>query len=217
MSSALRGLVLFLCVWICGCATVYTDKGFANYQERHQRIAILPPTVSINALAFKAGTDTAIIRGQEIKESALLYRQLYSQLLKQFGKDRYTIEFQDIEETQARLQQAELSDLALRAQTKTRIAEILGVDAVMSLRVYRDHPMSGGEALFSVLLVGASMKNEVQANLSIYDGQSGRLLWNFDHLISGGLVSSAEGMTRSLMTSIAKRFPYKRKDPGSRR
>jgi hypothetical protein len=203
-------LVLAAVLSLFGSATVYTNQNFENYQAQHRLLAILPPTVSINALAFKPGTEPSAIRAQEGTESELLYRQLYSQLLKQFGKDRYTIEFQDIEETQAMLAKAGIDATTIRSKTKTELATALGVDALLSLRVYRDQPMSTGEALFSVLVAGASMKHEVQANLSIYDGESGQLLWNFDHLIGGGLVSSAEGMTRSLMTSVSKKFPYRK-------
>ena len=138
----------------------------------------------------------------------LFMRQLYSQLLARQSKLAYTVTFQDVDDTLAILEREGITAQELKAMTRAQIAEKLGVDAIMSLRVYRDKPMDAGAAIFSALLVGGSLANEVQVNLSIHDGRTGQMVWNFDHLIGGGVVSSAEGMARSLMTAISKKFPY---------
>ncbi len=203
-------LLLFV-AWLTGCATVYQSEDFAEYQQRHKTVAILPPAVSINAESFKTGTPIETIESQQDEESAVFHRQLYAQLLAQQKKRAYSVEFQDVEDTLARLARENVDAKTLRTMTRAEIAKMLEVDAVMSLRLYRDKPMSAGVAVFSVLMAGASVANEVQVNLSVHDGQTGRLVWNFDHLISGGLVSSAEGMARSLMKGISKKFPYETK------
>jgi nicotinic acid mononucleotide adenylyltransferase len=204
-------LIFFAALVISACATVYESDNFASYQARHRSVAILPPNVSINAQAFKAGTPVASIENQQREESQLFMRQLYGQLLARSQKQAFTVEFQDIDDTMALLTKASIDDAKLKSMTRSELASVLGVDAIMSLRVYRDVPMTSGEAIFSLLVAGASSTNEVQVNLSIHDGETGRMAWNFDHLIGGGLTSSAEGMARSLMKAISKKFPYNTK------
>ncbi len=201
-------LAITLLTLFAACATVYKADNFSDFQARHRTVAILPPTVSINAQSFKAGTPIETIENQQREESMLFMRQLYAQLLARQTKLGYTVKFQDIDDTLALLEREGITQQDLKAMTRTQIAQKLGVDAVMSLRVYRDKPMDTGAAIFSVLIAGVSVTNEVQVNLAIHDGKTGQMVWNFDHLIGGGLVSSAEGMARSLMKAISKKFPY---------
>jgi hypothetical protein len=196
---------------ISACASVYQAPDFSKMQQEHKTVALLPPTVTINAQSFKVGTPSAMIEQQNQQEAGALHRTLYAQFLAQQAKGRYTVEFQDIDDTLARLNQAGLTPTKLMALTRSDIAQQLGVDAVISTRVYRDKPMGAGAAIAGLLLVGASgATNEVQVNLSVHDRKTGRLVWNYDHLVSGGLISSAEGMAKSLMKSISKKFPYRK-------
>lgn len=204
-------LVATTCILLACCASVYQAPNFQNLAQTHKITAILPPTVVINAESFKTGTPVAAITAQCEEEAEALHRTLYTQFLAQQSKDKYTVVFQDIDETILLLERAGLTREKLRSSTRAEIANALGVDSVIVTRVYRDKPMSAGAAIAGLLLVGASgSTNEVQVNLSVYDGKTGQLIWNYDHLIGGGLISSADGMTRSLMKSISRKFPYRR-------
>lgn len=204
-------LVAMTCILVACCATVYQAPNFQNLAQTHKITAILPPSVVINAESFKAGTPVATIAAQCKEEADAFHRTLYIQFLAQQSKNKYTVVFQDIDETMLLLERAGLTQEKLRGSTRAEIAKALGVDSVIVTRVYRDKPMSAGAAIAALFLVGASgSTNEVQVNLSVYDGKTGQLVWNYDHLIGGGLISSADGMTRSLMKSISKKFPYRR-------
>ena len=204
-------LVAMTCILVACCATVYQAPNFQNLTQTHKITAILPPNVVINAESFKAGTPVATIAAQCKEEADAFHRTLYIQFLAQQSKNKYTVVFQDIDETMLLLERAGLTQEKLRGSTRAEIAKALGVDSVIVTRVYRDKPMSAGAAIAALFLVGASgSTNEVQVNLSVYDGKTGQLVWNYDHLIGGGLISSADGMTRSLMKSISKKFPYRR-------
>ena len=196
---------------LASCASVYQAPNFQSLASSHKIVAVLPPTVVINAESFKAGTSIDMISAQCLEEGDAFHRTLYTQFLTQQGKGKYTVTFQDIDETLLLLDRAGLTREKIRASTRAEVANALGVDSVIVTRVYRDKPMSAGAAIAGLLLVGASgSTNEVQVNLSIYDGKTGQLVWNYDHLIGGGLISSADGMTRSLMKSISRKFPYRR-------
>jgi hypothetical protein len=209
--SIAKYLLGALVVFLSACATVYTAPEFATYQAKHKTLAILPPIVSINAQSFKPGTSVELINSQQLEEAQLFYGQLYSQFLAQQGKGRYTITFQDIEETKSILVAKGVTAEKMRAMTRAQIGQTLGVDAVVSSRIYRDKPMSNGAALFGLLLGVGGITNEVQINLSVHESMEGRLVWNYDHIVGGGVVNSAEGMAKSLMKSISKKFPYEKK------
>ena len=68
--------------------------------------------------------------------------------------------------------------------------------------------MGTGAAVFSAVLIGYSATNDVNINMNLHEGQEGKLLWSYDHQVTGGLGSSAEGMAKALMGGIAKKFPY---------
>ncbi len=203
-------LIGILVVFLSACATVYTAPEFSSYQAKHRTLAILPPIVSINAQSFKPGTPIELIDRQQLEEAQLFYGQLYSQFLAQQAKGRYTIVFQDIEETKSLLSAKGVTAEKMRAMTRAQIGQALGVDAVVSSRIYRDKPMSTGAALFGLLLGVGGITNEVQINLSVHEAVEGRLVWNYDHIVGGGVVNSAEGMAKSLMKSISKKFPYEK-------
>lgn len=96
--------------------------------------------------------------------------------------------------------------------TKMELREMLNVDAMISGTIRRSRPMSTGAAIATAILFGvAGNTNRVDINVNLHDGASGKLLWKYDHSESGSLGSSSEGMAKSLMKGISKKFPYKAK------
>jgi hypothetical protein len=88
---------------------------------------------------------------------------------------------------------------------------MLGVDAMISGTIRRSQPMSTGAAIAVGVLFGVSGEtNRVDVNVNLHDGATGKLLWKYDHHESGALGSSSEGLAKSLMKGISKKFPYKR-------
>lgn len=201
--------VLFL---LTACATVYTSQDFSQHQSRHQTVAILPFRVSIDLKKVPEGVTAEQLRRAEVDEAYLFQKQLYNQLLVQYGKQRYTVAFQDIDKSNVLLERAGIKYENISSSTKDEIAKILGVDAVISGQIRREKPMSTGAAILSTLFIGFSSTNKVTVNMAIHDGATAQLIWSYDHEVSGGLGSSAEGLAKSLMSSISKKFPYNRKN-----
>lgn len=205
-------LVAALMLVLTACATVYTAQDFSAHQNRHRTVAIMPFRVSIDLKKLPEGVTSEQLRRAEVDEAYLFQKQLYNQLLVQYGKQRYTVAFQDIDKTNVLLERAGIKYENLSSSTKDELAKILGVDSVISGQIRREKPMSTGAAIFSTLFLGFSTTNKVTVNMAIHDGSTAQLIWSYDHEVAGGLGSSAEGMAKSLMASISKKFPYNRKN-----
>jgi hypothetical protein len=148
----------------------------------------------------------------EAKSQALNFqRAVYTQFLERVEKDKVTVKFQDIDDTNALIRRADGFDDQGRINlTKQEISELLGVDAVISGSMTLSKPMGTGAAVVTTLLVGWGVTNEAKVNLTIHDGESGTLVWSYDHRATGGVVSTPDQLAKNLMKNIASKFPYKK-------
>lgn len=195
----------------CATADVYTANDFTNYQTTHKEVAVLPFEVTIGQKNMTEGADSTALKLAEKEEGVVFQRQLYSQFLKRWSKGEYTVKFQDVDETNILLRRANMAEGETQNYTKAEIGKALGVDAVISGTIKRDKPMSTGAAVASAFLLGfGGATNSVNVNMTVHDAESGGLLWSYDHEVKGGLGSSAEGVSKSLMKGSSKKFPYKK-------
>jgi len=205
-----RILIIAGAFTLSACATVYTSEDFSTYQAEHETVAILPYTVNITLKELPEGMTEDDINSMEIEESLSFQKVLYSQFLSRQAKGEYTVEFQDVDKTNTILARNDINADGLMRYTKDEVATLLGVDSVISGTITRSKPMSTGGAIASTIFFGFGSTNQVHVNMTLHDGATGDLLWSYDHELAGGLGSSPEGVAKSLMKEIAKKFPYRR-------
>lgn len=204
------GLVVVL---LAGCATTYTVDDFEKYQGAHETVAILPFSVTMSA--GNRGKDvTATSLNEEAQAQAFNFqRSVYTQFLERVEKDRVTVKFQDIDDTNALMRRAgAFDDEGNVLLTKQEVGELLDVDAVIAGSMTLSKPMGTGTAVVTTLLVGWGVTNEAQINMTIHDSESGSLVWSYDHSASGGVISTPDQLAKNLMRNIASKFPYKKDD-----
>jgi hypothetical protein len=206
---ALFVIALFL---FQGCGPkIYISPDFPQVKATHHTVALLPFFVTVEAGKLPEGMDAAAVAQMEKDESVTFQQQLYSMFLERQAKGEYTVEFQDVDNTNALLAKANINYDNLSQFTKAEIGSILGVDAMISGNIRRSRPMSTGAAITTAILFGVSGNtNRVDVNVNLHDAVKGSLLWKLDHSESGSLGSSSEGLAKSLMKGISKKFPYKR-------
>ncbi|MFM7232247.1 MAG: hypothetical protein ACKO3S_09695, partial [bacterium] len=129
----------------------YTHPRFKEFASEHKLIAILPFKVKIDTKRLK-NVSLEMIQKDESDEGLMFQKQLYIRLLQKSEAEKYTIAFQDADQTNALLQRAGIDLDSLSFYPKDEIAKVLGVDAILSGNVNQSQPTSGGMALAQTLL-----------------------------------------------------------------
>jgi len=191
-------------IFLSSCAKIYYSPDAKARANSHQIIAIAPPKVSI---AATKRVDAEAIKEQQKTESSNFQKEMYSWLLRRKMQNMITIEILDVETTNAKLKKAGYFDD--NPMTPSEICDVLGVDAIISSNYSLSRPMSEGGAIALGLLVGAwSSTNQTIVTLEIHDKETKKLIWSYNHKISGGVGSTPGNLVDDLMRHASKKSPY---------
>lgn len=201
--------ILLLAILFSGCATVYKNSEFNQITSEHKVIAILPFDVVIQYKNQSFYNNPDKLSDAEEYMGTYFQEQLYLRFLKHLN--RYRIEIQDVSKTNTILKKHYIDYSRMDEFTKEELANILNVDAVVSGKIFTTKPLSTGAAIALELLTeNDAVTNEVNVNVSLNERNEGKLLFKYDHTYSGGLGSSPEKLTNSLISDVESKFPYKR-------
>ncbi len=207
--------VLFLlCVALFSCGPkIYQSANFSTALSKHKTVAILPAEVTMQLRPNQAkGMTAAQMEELQMKTGLDIQEKMYGWFLRRGGKFDYTVTFQDVTKTNTKLKEAGIVYNELKTTDRSKLATLLGVDAVMQSRANMEKPMSDGAALAVGLLAGAwGSTNKVETTINIHDGTSSDLLWKYDYEASGSVGSSTTRLVDALMRNATKKFPYSAK------
>ena len=180
-----------------GCAHPFVAANFdSTYGPRVHAFAIAP-------IANLSTEPEGAHAGQAIREA--IYYELSEH------RDKYTTAIQDIAESDRLIREAGLSDSVAAGLPAGRLCKLLGVDAVMrgSVTKFKKHGAAG--QLVTAALFGFAKGSDVKAEVAIYDGGDGQLVYQHDIQKAGGLFSSPDALRKDVGKTVAKNFPYKKK------
>lgn len=203
--------VLFLALLCTSCGpSIYLAQDFRTYAPKHKVVAILPASVSIGMRPNQARNTSAEQLRTMQQQSALDFQaRIYAWLLRRQQQQRYTVDFQDVALTNSLLRKANLTDQDMRTLSAQELAQLLGVDAVLTTSVTTSKPMSDGAAVAVGILIGAwGATNQANITVNINDGSAGKLLWKYNFVATGSVGSSPESMVNALMRNASRKFPY---------
>jgi hypothetical protein len=206
--------ILTFAALLSGCGPrIYKSAEFDGALAKHRTVAILPAEVTMK---LRPNETKKMTREQmddlAMKNAFDIQEKMYGWFLRRGEKYHYTVSFQDVTKTNARLKEAGIEYKDLRSTDRSRIAKILGVDAVIQDRAEMDKPMSeGASAAIGVLTGSWQTTNRVQTTINIHDGKSGDLLWKYDYEASGSVGSSTGNLVDALLRNASKKFPYSAK------
>jgi hypothetical protein len=204
MKTKIYLILIFLVALSTGCAKIYYSADSASLAQSHKLIAIAPPSVSI--AASKKIDGQALIEQQKT-ESVNFQKETYSWLLKRKMQGRISVEIQDVETTVAKLKKAGYYDGTVLSPAE--ICDVLAVDGLITSNYSLSKPMSEGAAIAVGLLVGVwGSTNAATVSMSIHDRSSKKMIWNFDHKMSGGTFSSPAQIVDGLMRQASRKMPY---------
>lgn len=204
---------VFCCICLCGFAQtkeIYTNPAFSTIAKDHKLVAILPFDAKIG-LRPKEMKNMTPERMQDLesKEGLAVQSALLTYFLKEQGKDDFTVNFQDVNTTNALLLKNNVTAATIKSFTPAELAKILGVDGVIMGTFSTDKPMSDGASLALGLAVGFyGSTNSGKTSINIYDGASGDLLWKYDKSLSRSLGSDTGTIITTIMRKASKKFPY---------
>ncbi len=200
-----------MCAAVAGCGPqIYKAADFSSALTKHKTVAILPAEVTIQLRPNDAKKTTPEQMEDMVTKTAYdVQEKMYGWFLRRSEKYNYTVTFQDVTRTNARLKEAGIAYKDLKTTDRTKIAQVLGVDAVIQDRMSMEKPMSEGAAVAVGLLIGAwGNTNKVNTTINIHDGSSGNLLWKYDYEAAGSVGSSTTKLVDALMRNASKKFPY---------
>lgn len=120
-----------------------------------------------------------------------------------------SIDIQDARTTTAILNKNGINYNNIMDYTPQELAQILGVDSVISGDFETNKPMSEGASVALGLLIGfGGATNSAVINMNVHNAEDGVLLWNYNKKVSGGLGSSSEDLINVLMRKASRRLSY---------
>lgn len=201
-------LLLLVFAFIAGLTScspqIYQDPYANSITQAHNVVAIIPPIVTIKG---RRNESPEHIQAAAEADIFNFQHEMYSWMLQRKRQGRMPgVQILDPETTNAKLEAAGYT-IHNRQLTPSELAEVLGVDAVITSRYNTVKPMSEGVALaLGLLLDNWGTTNRTSVNLSIHDRSEG-MLWNYDWASSGSFTSS-EALVSGLMRNASRRMPY---------
>lgn len=212
-------LLLSLSVFITSCARKRTMERVQRYNIK--TIAVLPVQLELVGNMPKNVTAEQLQKSLE-QQSKFMYRALYIDLVQYTDTRlrRYSqVQFQSLDRTRTLLSEKKISDSASWQMDPAELSKMLGVDAVVSMKVTQNRIMSDQAAL-SVDVVGGIIRSTVPG-LSLPTGaartsdmyvncalmKEGYSVWSTRFTNSTDWNYPVQEAIQSVTRGIARRFP----------
>jgi hypothetical protein len=222
-AAALFALLLFAS---CASHKYYTSTYFEQQTARHRIIAILPAEMVYTGTQPKNLSPEDIAKIEET-ESRTFQNSLYNGILRYANTRKYitTISVQDISTTAKLLEENHISIRSSWAEDDKKLASILGVDAVVRLRVQKKRYMSdlasmgigvgrqvlsqiGSVANFPVPYV-PNKTNDIYASCNVVSNN--QTLWNDHYQGAANYNYPSEDVINNITDNFGRHFPYRKR------
>lgn len=187
---------------------LFEHPNFEAIAKDHKIIAIVPFDASVKLRPKEMKQlQPGQLEEMQKSEGLAIQSSMYSWFLKRKKKGKLLINVQDPNKTNALLSQNGYTKLT--DYTPEQLAQILGVDAVITGRFETDKPMSEGASIALGVLVGFwGSTNAATLNMSVNNAADGELLWNYNKRVRGSLGSGTDDLINKLMRKASRRLAY---------
>jgi hypothetical protein len=213
----MKNLQLFIFFLICMIGSgvqaqtrLYVNPQFSLMAKDHQVIAVVPfkTSVSLRPNQMREMKEGDLEK-MEKAESKGIQAAMYSWFLQRQESGKMWVKVQDINTTNAMLLKAGIEYENIENYPAKELANILGVDAVVSGTFQTNKPMSEGAGVALALLVGFyGSTNNAVVNMFINDRETGEVLVNYHKGLSGSIGSTTDQLINILMRKASRRIPY---------
>ena len=188
---------------------IYQSEKFDELTKDHKVLAILP---FITHLELKSNPNVAERIRLEQKEGYAVQNALETYFSKRKKRKKFSIIFQNTEETNALLAKHGITYENIDVHTPKELSALLGVDAVISGNLDLNILLSKGvpEDSFSLLAYVTGETNYGRIGVKISDGSTGKLLWKYEKSISRKSGKNTIVLIDDMMRKASRKFPYEK-------
>lgn len=203
--------LLFITLLACGTfinaqKNVYESTKFDALSKDHHVLAIIPFVTHLaleENITNEESKKLAENEGYAVQDALETYFGLGQK------KKKFTVDFQNIKNTNAILAQSNISYHNIDIYTIKELAEILEVDAVVSGNLDLNILLSEGIPVeFSVMDYFIGDSNYGRIGIKISDGKTGKLLWKYENEINKKSGRNTADLIDKLMKKLVRKFPY---------
>lgn len=226
-NSTLFILTAFSLIVFSSCAhKYYTSSAFEQQSVKHRMIAILPAEMIFTGTQPKNLTPEDIKKIEET-ESRTFQNSLYNGILRYANTKKYytTVTVQDISTTQKLLEDNGITVRDSWKEDDKKLAQMLGVDAVVRMRIQKKRYMSDLASLgigvgtqilshignangFPVPYV-PNKTNDIFASCNVVSNN--QTLWNDNYERSSNYNRPSEEVIDDIAENFGKHFPYRKR------
>ena len=199
---------LFVLVW--GNATsqknIYLSNSFDGLSSDHEILAILPFFTNLDLGEEVAPAE---VRRLEQQEGYAVQDALETYFGRGKKKKKFTVSFQNSEDTNALLAKNEISFQNIDRYTIRELSEVLGVDGIVSGNLDVNILLSNGvpaELSFLDYILGDADFGRI--GIKISDGDSGKFRWKYEQEINRKSGKNTDDLIDKMMKKAARKFPY---------
>lgn len=218
-------MVLIL-IFLAACSHKnYTSSYFEQQTAHHKLIAVLPAEMIFTGVPPKDLSAGDIAKIEEA-ESRLFENYLVNSILKYANTQKYytSIGVQDISTTQKLLEDSGITIRDSWREDDKKLAKILGVDAVVRMRIQKKRYMSdlasmgvsyGQQVLNQIGNAGkyvpyvSNKTNDIYASCNIVSNN--QTLWNDDYRGTTNYNVSSERVIDEITDNFGRHFPYRKR------
>ncbi len=206
MKRVLPFIFLFVLGFANAQKNIYESARFDQLSQDHAILAIIPFFTNLE-LEEKVSTEER--QRLEEKEGHAVQDALETYFGRGKKRKKFSVEFQNIKNTNAILAQNEITYTNIDTYTIKELSKILGVDGIISGNLDVNILLSRGiPAEFSFLDYILGDANYGRIGIKISDGKTGKLLWKYEKEINKKSGKNTDDMIDKMMKKATRRFPY---------
>ncbi len=191
-----------------GQKSIYESSSFKTLSKEHQKIAILPFRAILKLDDSKNRTKKQMLHLEE-EEGYAVQNALETYFLKRKKRKKFTVEFQDIKNTNALLARNNITYGNIDVYPTQELCKILNVDAIISGNLTLNALISKGVSTsFDLISYLSGKSDHGRIAIKISDGKSGKLLWKYEKTITRKSGKNTQAIIESMMKKAARKFPY---------
>lgn len=200
--------ILFLQVSTYSQKNIYESSKFDDLSQSHEMLAIMP---FLTHLDLEDGVTKEELRQREEMEGYAVQNALETYFSKRKKKKKFSVDFQNIKNTNAILAQNNITYANIDVYTIKELSDILNVDGIISGNLDLNILLSKGiPDDFSFLDYFLGDANYGRIGIKISDGLTGKLLWKYEKEINKKSGKNTDDLIDRMMKLATRKFPYDR-------